>query len=98
MSELRLFRWDGAKRARAGFSTLLLGPEHPDYGRFCQGPGHGLGFNDQKIIECARFMAAIRDGTRASPDFREAMHVNLVLDAVVASAAGGTWVAVPAAA
>jgi predicted dehydrogenase len=95
MSELQLYQWDGHSRARAGFRTLLLGPEHPDYGRFSQGPGHGLGFNDQKIIECARFLQALRDATRPSPDFADAAHVNLVLDAVLASSAGGGWVAVP---
>lgn len=96
MSELQLYQWDGHSRARAGFRTLLIGPEHPDYGRFNQGPGHGLGFNDQKIVECARFMQAIRDGTRASPDFADAAHVNLVLDAVLQSSSGGTWQTVPA--
>ena len=96
LSELQLYQWDGHSRARAGFRTLLIGPEHPDYGWFNQGPGHGLGFNDQKIIECARFMQAIGGGTRPSPDFRDAAHVNLVLDAVLKSAAGGGWVTVPA--
>ena len=95
MSELQLFQWDGRSRARAGFRTLLLGPEHPDYGRFCQGPGHGVGFNDQKTVECARFMQAISDGTRPSPDFAEAAHVNLVLDAVLHSSSAGGWVSIP---
>jgi predicted dehydrogenase len=94
MSEIRLATWRGGSRARAGFRTILLGPEHPDFGRFCAGPGHGLGFNDQKVIECARFLEAIRNGARASPDFREALHVNLVMAAVEQSAAAGTWMPV----
>ena len=36
---------------RRGFRTILIGPEHPDYAAFCPAPGHGLGYNDQKIIE-----------------------------------------------
>ena len=96
MSELQLCQWNGGSRARAGFKTILIGPEHPDFGQFCQGAGHGFGFNEQKVIECGRFLQAISGRTRASPDFREALHVNLVIDAVIASAANGTWQTVAA--
>lgn len=90
LSELALYE-AAAPPGRRGFKTLLLAPDHPDYGRFNAGPGHGLGFNDQKIVECARLLEAIRDGHRASPDFRDAWHVNAVLDAVVESHRTRRW-------
>lgn len=90
LSELHLYE-AAAPPGRRGFKTILLDPDHPDYGRFNDGPGHGLGFNDQKIVECARFLEAIRDGTAASPDFRAAWRVNAVLDAVLESHRTRTW-------
>ncbi|WP_372806358.1 Gfo/Idh/MocA family protein, partial [Loktanella salsilacus] len=33
-----------------GFRKILTGPAHPDYEPFCQGPGHGTGYQDQIII------------------------------------------------
>lgn len=90
LAELQLYE-AAAPPGRRGFKTLLLDPDHPDYGRFNAGPGHGLGFNDQKIVECARFLEAIRDRTRASPDFRDAWHVNAVLDAVLESHRSRGW-------
>jgi predicted dehydrogenase len=90
LSELSLYE-ASAPPGRRGFKTLLLDPDHPDYAAFNAGPGHGLGFNDQKIVECARFLEAIRDGSRASPDFRCAWRVNAVLDAVLESHRTRTW-------
>lgn len=47
MAELKLYLHDDPVN-RQGFRTLLVGPAHPDYGAFCMGAGHGIGFNDQK--------------------------------------------------
>ena len=93
MSELQLYE-ASARRGRQGFKTIFIGPEHPDYAAFCPGPGHGVGFNDQKVIECRRMLEAIRGGGPASPDFREAWHVNRVTDAVARSHAERGWVRV----
>ena len=90
MSELQLYQSDGPA-GRRGFKTIPIGPQHPDYGPFGAGPGHGVGFNDQKIIECRRFLEAIASGRPASPDFRTAWQVGEVLDAVARSAQAGHW-------
>ncbi|WP_035487985.1 Gfo/Idh/MocA family protein [Geminicoccus roseus] len=95
MSELHLYEAAGPL-GRRGFKTIPIAAEHPDYGAFGAGPGHGVGFNDQKIVECRRFLEAIASGSRASPDFREAWQIGEVLDAVARSAASGTWEDVPA--
>lgn len=67
---------------------------HPHYAAFGMGPGHGVGFNDQKIIERHELIRAILDDRPASPDFAEALAVQEVTDAALRSAARGRWVRV----
>ena len=87
MGELRIYDRSGAEATR-GFRTVLTGPLHPPYGRFCPAPGHGIGFNDLKVIEAAQFLRAIQ-GTGAPPtSFAEGLAIERVLHAI---AAGG-WV------
>ena len=47
---LWLYKAEGDE-AQRGFRKILTGPAHPDYLPFCQGPGHGTGYQDQIIIE-----------------------------------------------
>ncbi|MGF1477260.1 MAG: Gfo/Idh/MocA family protein [Geminicoccaceae bacterium] len=90
MSELHLFTAaDGW--ARGGFRRILVNEHHPRYAGFGMGPGHGVGFNDQKIIEAAEMLAAIRENRAASPDFREATAVQAVMDAVLRSHGTRGW-------
>jgi predicted dehydrogenase len=51
---LWLYRMQGPVAER-GFVKILTGPAHPDYLPFCQGPGHGTGYQDQIIIEAKDF-------------------------------------------
>ena len=39
-----------------GFRTVLTAPHHRPYDRFVPAAGHGLGFNDLKIIECRQLI------------------------------------------
>jgi predicted dehydrogenase len=90
MGELRLYsRRDGADRQ--GFRTINLGPAHPPYGRFLPGAGHGLSFNDLKVIEVQALMQLAGAGEPAEPDLAGAAHIGRVLDAVLASAAERRW-------
>ncbi|MFG6176405.1 Gfo/Idh/MocA family protein [Halomonas sp. THAF12] len=93
MSELQLYQREGPE-GRQGFRTLLMGPEHPDYAAFSPAPGHGLGYNDQKIIEVRDLIEGIVSGKPLYPDFREAWRVNRMIDAIEASHAQGGWVPV----
>lgn len=92
MNELRVYEAN-AKSGRRGFRTILAGPEHGDYGRFCPAPGHGLGINDLKVIEIHRLLKAIEHGTPFWPDFQEGLAVQQVMAAMESSAANGDWVA-----
>lgn len=90
MNELRLFRF-GDDPSRDGFKTILSGPAHPPYSQFCPAPGHGLGFNDLKIIEVAHLIGGITNGTPLDPDFRGAWQIAEVVDAAIRSDASGRW-------
>ena len=88
MNELRVYQ-AGDRAGRRGYKTILAGPEHGDYGRFCPAPGHGLGINDLKVIEIYRLLAAIERGTPFWPDFAEGLAVQKVMAAMETSAASG---------
>jgi predicted dehydrogenase len=77
--------------AQRGFRKILTGPAHPDYLPFCQGPGHGTGYNDQIIIEARDFLAAIETGKAVWPTFAEGHDVNKVIAAARASFAAQAW-------
>jgi len=89
-----LYRAEG-QQAQRGFTRILTGPDHPDYGAFCQGPGHGTGYQDQIIIEARDFLAAIATGKPVWPTFRDGLAVAHVIDTAFKSSADGRWHAVP---
>jgi predicted dehydrogenase len=86
MNDLNLFVAEGDPATR-GFRTILTGPAHPPYAEFCPAPGHGLGFNDLKVIECAEFLRAIAGGPPVDYDFEAALAIERVTDAIDRSAA-----------
>ena len=90
MNELRLFRF-GDDPSRDGFKTILTGPSHQPYDKFCPAPGHGLGFNDLKIIEVAHLIDGIANGTPLDPDFRSAWQIAEVVEAAIRSDESGAW-------
>jgi len=91
LAELKLFT-RGDDTAREGFKTILIGPEHPDYKHFCISAGHGLGYNDQKIVEVRDLIEGIANDQPIWPDFRAAYEVNLVVDCIEESHRLGQWV------
>ena len=88
---LRLYLREGPE-AEQGFRKILTGPAHPDYAAFCQGPGHGTGYQDQIIIEAKDFLTAIETKTNVWPTFAEGMEVNRVVKAAIDSSAKRAWV------
>ena len=93
MAELKLFT-SGGNTAREGFKTILVGPEHPNYKHFCISAGHGIGYNDQKIVEVRDLIEGIANDTPIWPDFRAAYEVNLVVDCIEESHRLGQWVSI----
>lgn len=91
LSEIKLYQ-SGGNSARDGFKTILIGPEHPDYKYFCISAGHGLGYNDQKIVEVRDLIEGIATNKPIWPDFRAGYNVNLVIDAIEKSHQLGQWI------
>lgn len=87
---LWLYEASGPEATR-GFRQILTGPEHPDYLPFCQGPGHGTGYQDQIIIEARDFLEAIATATPRWPTFRDGLAVSRVVEAAHVSNANGRW-------
>lgn len=87
---IHLYKMDGPE-AQRGFTKILTGPAHPDYLPFCQGPGHGTGYQDQIIIEAKDFLAAIASGKNIWPTFRDAVAVNQIVAAALASSNAKAW-------
>ncbi|WP_299809013.1 Gfo/Idh/MocA family oxidoreductase [uncultured Roseibium sp.] len=87
---LWLYRMEGPDATR-GFTKILAGPAHPDYEPFCQGPGHGTGYQDQIIIEAKDFLTAIDTGKPVWPTFRDGMEVNRIVATALASSESKTW-------
>lgn len=87
---LWLYRMEGPEATR-GFVKILTGPAHPDYEPFCQGPGHGTGYQDQIIIEARDFLRAIETGEAVFPTFRDGHEVNRVIAGALASNDAKIW-------
>lgn len=87
---LWLYRSDDAP-GRKGFRKILTGPDHPDYLPFCQGAGHGTGYQDQIIIEAHDFLTAIDSGQPVWPTFEAGLEVHQVMAAARASDATRSW-------
>jgi predicted dehydrogenase len=87
---LWLYTMDGPE-AQRGFRKILTGPAHPDYQAFCQGPGHGTGYQDQIIIEARDFLQAIETQKNIWPTFKDGMLVNQIVAAAWDSSESRQW-------
>ena len=90
-NELQLYTADGPRETQ-GFRTILTAPHHPPYDRFTPAPGHGLGFNDLKVIECRQLIGRIRGEASTVIDFEAGLRIEKTVDAIARSAAKGGWV------
>ena len=91
MAELKLYLHNDDP-ARQGFKTILTGPLHPDYKKFCVSAVHGIGFNDQKTVEIRDLVNGIADNQPMYPDFEEGYKVSRILDAIALSCTEKRWV------
>lgn len=91
MNELNLYVAEGPPDRR-GFRRILSAPLHPAYARFCPAPGHGLGFNELKVIELAELLYALTGRPSAAVDFARGLTIEKVIHAFARSARTGAWV------
>jgi predicted dehydrogenase len=93
MNELNLYIAEGPPERR-GFRRILSAPHHAAYGRLCPAPGHGLGFNELKVIELAELLYAVTGRPSAAVDFAQGLAIERVIHAFARSAERGEWVRV----
>ncbi len=92
MNELQLYTKDATDPATNGYRLIPMGPEHPFYGRFSPAKGHGIGFNDLKIIEVAHLLEGLAGRETLSPTIEDALAIEKVLHGFLDSAKSGRWV------
>ena len=93
MNEFQLFTADG-RGSEQGFRTVLTAPIHAPYDRFIPAPGHGLGFNELKIIECHELLKAIRGEPARVIDFAQGLEIERAVHAMARSHRDRAWVKV----
>jgi predicted dehydrogenase len=91
MNELKLYMAEGPP-GRRGFRRILSGPQHGAYGRLCPAPGHGLGFNELKVIELAELLYGVTGRPSQSITFAQGLAIEKVIHAFARSGQSGTWV------
>lgn len=75
-----------------GYRTVLIAPQHKPYGDFIPAPGHGLGFNDLKIIECRELMARLSGNDKARViDFAAGLEIERTVHAMARSFEQQRW-------
>ena len=77
-----------------GFRTILAAPVHAPYDRFIPAPGHGLGFNDLKVIECHELLRAIGGQKARVIDFDAGLEIERTVHAMARSHSEQRWVRV----
>ena len=92
MNEVQLYSV-GDRPTEQGFRTILTAPHHAPYDRFIPAPGHGLGFNDLKIIECHELLNAIAGKPARMIGFDEGLVIERTVHAMAQSHHEGRWVA-----
>jgi predicted dehydrogenase len=92
-NEVGIYVAEGPPEAQ-GFKQVLMGPAHPPYERFLTAPGHQMGFNDLKIVECRELLARIAGAPSLTVDFDAGLAIERAVHAIARSSAEGRWVEV----
>ncbi|CAN5318561.1 Gfo/Idh/MocA family oxidoreductase [soil metagenome] len=75
----------------AGWTTVHGGDRFPYHGAFAPGDANGIGFEDLIAIEDHEFCSAVADDRPFHPGFDDAVRFVSVQDALLRSAASGSW-------
>ncbi|MFU0503168.1 Gfo/Idh/MocA family protein [Pseudaminobacter sp. NGMCC 1.201702] len=90
-NEFQLYLSSG-RPAEQGYRTILAGPAHAPYGNFVPAPGHGLGFNDLKTIECHELLARIASKPANLIGFDEGLEIERTVHSMARSFAEQRWI------
>jgi predicted dehydrogenase len=87
-------RDEGKLRGWRSIHVTDAGGEHPYMDKWWV-PGLQIGYEHSFVHQVADFLDRVSKGQPAQPDFRNAYHTQLVLDAILDSAKSHKWVEVP---
>jgi predicted dehydrogenase len=93
LNEMQLYLADD-RAGEQGFRTILAAPQHPPYDKFIPAPGHGLGFNELKIIECRQILGKLKGENALLIDFDHGLAIERAVHAMARSFESGKWEAV----
>src|SRR5665213_3538746 len=93
MNELSVYTLS-ERPSEQGYRTILTSPHHPPYDRFIPAPGHGLGFNDLKVIACQQLINLIEGTPAAAITFQQGLEIERTVHAMARSSTTARWIAV----
>lgn len=93
MNEFQLYLTSD-RPTEQGFRTVLTAPHHRPYDRFVPTAGHGLGFNDLKVIECRQLIGRMLGQPSVTISFEDGIWIERTVDAAARSFKEGKWVEV----
>ena len=76
----------------AGYTTSLVRPGDGELGAFQPGAGVAMGYDDLKVVELRRLVAAITTGRPVGATLDDAVRAAELVEAMVTSAETGAWV------
>lgn len=91
MNEFQLYLTSD-RPTEQGFRTILTAPHHKPYDRFVPTAGHGLGFNDLKVIECRQLIGRMLGEDALAIGFEEGILIERTVAAMARSFKEGRWV------
>jgi inositol 2-dehydrogenase len=78
-----------------GYTRAMANPSWDQWAHFQPAIGTSMGFDDMKVVEAQQFLSSIATSTQLAPSAADAWCAAEVDEAVVASAADGSWHSVP---
>jgi predicted dehydrogenase len=91
MNEIQLYV-TADRPTEQGYRTILVAPHHKPYDAFLPAPGHGLGFNDLKIIECHELLTRLSGRPARLVEFAEGLEIERTIHAMARSFEEKRWV------
>ncbi len=91
MNEFQLYL-TADRPTEQGYRTILVAPHHKPYDSFLPAPGHGLGFNDLKMIECRELLMRIAGKPARIIDFDDGLEIERTVHAMARSFQEQRWV------
>jgi len=91
MNEIQLYV-TADRPTEQGYRTILMAPHHRPYDAFLPAPGHNLGFNDLKIIECHELLTRLAGKPARLIEFAEGLEIERTVHAMARSFQEKRWV------